>query len=400
METLHVALIGFGTVGKGVYESIGKQREQLEALLRKKVSIEAILIQNGEIKREVDDRVLVTTDVDELLNLPKLDVVFEAIIGVEPAHTYLSRFIEKGCHVITANKELLATSGNELRKLAEKHNVGLRYEAAVAASIPILSTLREGIRSNQIKEISGILNGTSNFILNECQVSGLSFEEALRLAQEKGYAEADPTNDVDGWDAFYKILILSDLVYGKQPEWESISRKGIREVTSFDIKKAEALGLRIKHIANLRLQKEEPVITVESVAVSEAHPFFNVTGVNNALSVAGNLAGNITLTGPGAGADPTASAMVEDLLSIDRNSTEPVYYSQIEKGNAVEEDFLLIGDDSEVRGLEVLPTSEKGAYYVTGKRSEVEALLEHSKASLYPLQGLTLNHSTSRLAVV
>ncbi|WP_377887863.1 homoserine dehydrogenase [Alkalihalobacillus sp. R86527] len=401
MDTLHVALIGFGTVGKGVYKSIEKQRGQLESLLQKKISIEAILIKNDELEREVDENTLVTTELEELLNLPQLDIVFEAINGVEPAETYLSRLIEKGCHIITANKELLATSGNDLRKLAVKHNVGLRYEAAVAASIPILSTLREGIRSNQVKEISGILNGTSNFILNELQEKEISFDEALQLAQEKGYAEADPSNDIDGWDAFYKILILSDIVYGRQPKWENITRKGIRDVASFDIKKAEALGLRIKHIANLSLIAGEPVITVESVAISSTHPFFNITGVNNAIKVSGNLAGDITLQGPGAGAEPTASAMIEDLLSIDRNSSDAVCYSRREKAEREDRNFMLIGEDGALRDLNFLPSSEEGAYYATGNRSEIEASLRlFPHVRIYPLQETVEHRFTSQLKVV
>ncbi|MCA0986683.1 homoserine dehydrogenase [Guptibacillus algicola] len=400
MDTLHVALIGFGTVGKGIYQCIEKQREQLESLLQKKISIDAILIKNAELQREVDEGTVVTTEFDELLNLPQLDVVFEAINGVEPAETYLSRLIEKGCHIVTANKELLATSGSRIRELAATHKVGLRYEASVAASIPILSTLREGVRSNQLSEISGILNGTSNFILNELQEKGITFEEALRVAQDKGYAEADPKNDIDGWDAFYKILILSDIVYGQQPKWENVVRKGISDVTSFDIKKAEAIGLRIKHTANLSLSAEGPVISVEPVAISNTHPFFNVTGVNNAVCVSSNLAGDITLQGPGAGAEPTASAMIEDLLSLHRNSTDAVYYSSLEKAEDGDQNFLLIGDDAALSNLTFLPSSEEGAYYATGNRRDIEAALQtHPHVKVYPMYG-TENRLTPQIELI
>ncbi|MBN8209939.1 homoserine dehydrogenase [Bacillus sp. NTK071] len=401
VETLHVALIGFGTVGKGIYESIEEQREQLESLLDKKVSIDAILIKDGDLEREVDNKLMLTTNVEDLLSLPQLDVVFEAIIGVEPARTYLAKFIEKGCHVVTANKELLAHKGKELRSLATKHKVGLRYEAAVAASIPILSTLREGLKSNQIQEINGILNGTSNFILSELQREGISFKQALNEAKEKGYAEADPTNDIEGWDAFYKILILSDIVYGEQPEWERIIRKGINEVTSADIKKAEALGFRIKHIASLTSTVDGPVISVEPVAVTSSHPFFHITGVNNALQVSGNLAGSITLNGPGAGAYPTASAMIEDLLSLYRNSSEGVFYSRSQENKSEVDDWLLLGDIPEGLMIELLPLSEKDAYYASGKRSDIESYLEQKPfIKLYPIKGPIEKSDISNLALV
>lgn len=401
VETLHVALIGFGTVGKGIYESIEEQRQQLESLLGKTISIDAILIKNGDIDRGVDNKVLLTTNVEDLLSLPQLDVVFEAIIGVEPARTYLAKFIEKGCHIVSANKELLAHKGKELRSLATKYKVGLRYEAAVAASIPILSTLREGMKSNQIQEISGILNGTSNFILSELHQKEISFEQALNEAKEKGYAEADPTNDIEGWDAFFKILILSDLVYGQQPEWDRIIRRGIDEVTSADIKKAESIGFRIKHIASLTPSTDGPVISVEPVAVTSTHPFFHVAGVNNALQVTGNLAGSITLNGPGAGAYPTASAMIEDLLSLYRNSSESVFYSRFNENRAEVADWLLLGDISDVMSTEILPLSEKGAYYASGKRSDIESYLEKNPfLKLYPLKGLIKKHDRSNLVLV
>ncbi|WP_347548940.1 homoserine dehydrogenase [Pseudalkalibacillus hwajinpoensis] len=401
MESIHIALIGFGTVGKGIYESIHEQREQLESLLQRKVIVEGVLIKDGNVKREIDDEVLLTTNIDDLLGLPNLDVVFEAINGVEPARTYLSKCIQRGCHIVTANKELMAHKGNELRNLAANQKVGLRFEAAVAASIPILSTLREGLKSNQIQQISGILNGTSNFILTEVQQKNISFEHGLKLAQEYGYAEADPTNDIEGWDAFYKILILSDLVYGKQPDWDDVVRKGISEVTSSDINKAEALGLRIKHTATIVPDIKGPIISVEPVALTPSHPFFHVTGVNNCLQLTGNLAGEITLQGPGAGAFPTASAMIEDFLSLYRNSSETRFYSKAEGEDERNNEWLLLGDITEADHQNILPMVEQGAYYMSGKRSEVEDFLrKFSQVNFYPIHGQFAKSLLSQLVAI
>ena len=243
-------------------------------------------------------------------------MVVDAIVGIEPGFTYVRKAIERGCHVITANKEMFAHHGKELMDLASKHQASIGFEATVAGGIPIIQTLRKLLNVNRITKVEGIINGTSNFILTNMREKGLSFAEVLKTAQENGYAEADPTNDVEGFDAYFKAIILSHVVYGEGPKPENIVRKGISQITTEDINQATSLGLKYKHIAKLEKQGNEIQCHVEPVLISSDHPFYSVEGVQNAISIEADIVGNITLLGPGAGKLPTASAIIEDFLHL------------------------------------------------------------------------------------
>ncbi|PFG04785.1 homoserine dehydrogenase [Bacillus sp. es.034] len=317
MSAINVALLGFGTVGQGVYEAIDTHQERLKEVLGKEVKIRAILIKDPSKQRGIDPAIRVTTDYKDILDIPDLHVIFEAIVGEEPTYTYVTQAIEKGIHVITANKAMFAKYGPELLKKASNKGVSLGFEATTAGGVPVIGTIRQLLKVNEIRSIQGILNGTSNFILSQMRKKGLSFETALKQAQEKGYAEADPTSDIEGYDAFYKLLILSQTAFGRQPDWKDIRRKGITHLTAEWLQAAESFRLRFKHVGSLERDGFNRINGgVEPILVHDTHPFYGVEDVENAISLKGSLVGRITLLGPGAGKFPTGSAMVEDFLSL------------------------------------------------------------------------------------
>jgi homoserine dehydrogenase len=320
MTVIKVAVLGFGTVGEGVYRTIQSHAEVLKAVLGMRVEVAAVLIKNKQKKRNISDDVLITDDFDEILKLPQLDVVVEAIVGKEPTFTFLQKAIKRGCHIITANKEMFAHHGKELFELAEDNKVSVGFEATVAGGIPIIQTLRQLLKINRVHQVQGILNGTSNFILTEMREKGLSFAAALLQAQENGYAEADPTNDVEGLDAFYKTMILSRIAFGVEPYWKDVEIEGITSITSELIEAAETLGLRFKHIASISKVDNQITGTVKPALIGKSHPFYHVEGVENAVNVHTDIVGRITLQGPGAGMFPTASAVMEDLVYVCQNN--------------------------------------------------------------------------------
>lgn len=322
LSSIRVAILGFGTVGEGVYKTIASHQKELTAILGKKVEVTAVLIRNQKKIRDISANVLVTTDFEEILRLPKLDIVMEAIVEQEPSFSYLKKAIAQGCHIITANKEMFAHHGKELLELARKKNVSIGFEATVAGGIPIIQTLRQLFHVNRMNQVQGILNGTSNFILTEMREKKQSFAAALKQAQQNGFAESDPTNDIEGIDAFYKLMILSKISFGQEPDWQQVELQGITKITSSLIETAEKLGLRFKHIATVRTNGKGVIGSVKPVLVAKNHPFYAIEGVQNAVNVQSDIVGSITLQGPGAGMFPTASAMIEDLVFVVKNKAE------------------------------------------------------------------------------
>lgn len=346
MKEIKIALLGLGTVGSGVYSSIAERKEKLEELLGSKIKFSGILIKDLSKPRVPIDQVPLTAEFEEAIGQEVPDVVIEAIGGIEPAKTYIKHSLEAGCHVISANKDLIARHGEELAELAAANGVRFAYEASVGGGIPILRTLRELLRINKIQHVEAILNGTSNFILTYMRTTGSSFEEALALAQEKGYAEPDPTNDIEGLDAFYKAMVLSKWIYGQQPSWEEVQVTGIGGVLLEELQLGEQLGLRLKHLVVLN---DSLGLQVQPVFVDSSHPLYGVEGVDNAVRVQTDLLGCLTLQGPGAGAEATASAIVEDFLSIyetrDVYTEKPAVSGITEQpGENEESTYLLLGD--------------------------------------------------------
>ncbi|MFI8688229.1 homoserine dehydrogenase [Rossellomorea sp. NPDC077527] len=388
MSVINVAILGFGTVGQGVCEAIETHQDRLKEALGKEVKVRAILIKDPTKKREINPSIKVTTEFKDILEIPDLHVIFEAIVGEEPCYTYLSEAIEKGIHIVTANKAMFAKYGPDLLEKALNHGVSVGFEATTAGGIPVIGTIRQLIKVNEIRSIQGILNGTSNFILSQMRKQGLSFEAALKQSQEKGYAEADPTSDIEGYDAFYKLLILSQTAFGRQPEWKDVRRKGITHLTAEWLQAAESFRLRFKHVGSLerdgfnRIKGE-----VKPILVHDTHPFYGVEDVENAVSLKGSLVGRVTLLGPGAGKRPTGSAMVEDFLSLIQGKytdspESTVHNEEIREGSSGQWVLRVRANEEYQSWITLFTLKDRiqlGSHlyvFVEGKKEDIEALLQ------------------------
>lgn len=317
MESIKVAILGFGTVGEGVYRILNERKEEIKKETGYTIDIVSIFVRDTEKERFPTPGTKITDDIQEVLSNPDIDVVFEAIVGEEPAYTYLSEAIEKGCHVITANKAMFAKHGPALLKHAAFRGVHCSYEATTAGGVPIIRTVTNLSPADRVQRIRGILNGTSNFILTKMREERIPFEAALQEAQELGYAEADPTDDISGKDAFRKLMILSALAFGSQPDWKDVSIVGIDKVTTEEVSDALKGNLRYRHVADISVDVNGNLQgTVGPILIGSDHPLYGVDGVDNAIIVDTDYLGSLTLIGPGAGMYPTASAMVGDFLQI------------------------------------------------------------------------------------
>lgn len=317
MPTIQAAILGFGTVGEGIYRILAERKQQIEETTGCAVQVKYILVKDVQKERVPTPGTIVTDQIQHILQDQDIDVIFEAIVGAEPAHTYLCEAIDRGCHIITANKTMFALHGPDLLRRAETKNVQVGFEATTAGGVPIILTIKNLLTGDRIQRIQGILNGTSNFILTKMREDDLSFKEALLQAQAYGYAEADPTDDISGMDAFRKLMILSELTFGEQPQWETIKRAGIESLTHEDVIEAKRQKLRYRHIADITVDEAGQLVgSVGPVLVGSDHPFYGIDGVDNSIIVETEYLGKLTLTGPGAGMYPTGSAMVNDLIHI------------------------------------------------------------------------------------
>lgn len=315
MPSIKVALLGFGTVGEGIYRILTERKIEIKQQTGCEIDIVAILVRDTAKVRLATPGVKVTGDIQEIMMNPDIDFIFEAIVGEEPAYTYLSDAIEKGFHVITANKKMFAKHGPALLKHAEFRGVQVGYEATTAGGVPIIRTVKNLLPADRVRRIRGILNGTSNFILTKMREEKIPFKAALIEAQKLGYAEADPNDDVSGKDAFRKLMILSALSFGAQPVWRDIPIVGIEGVTIEDVSEALIGKLRYRHIADISID-EKGVLrgSVGPVLIGPDNPLYGVDGVDNAIIVETDYLGSLTLVGPGAGMYPTASAVIGDFL--------------------------------------------------------------------------------------
>jgi len=319
-----VGIIGFGTVGAGTVKVIF----QNSGLIKKRtgLDIEIAKIADLDIKRDRGIRLpegILTTDASEIIDDPGIDIVVELIGGIRPAKDFILRAIRNKKHVVTANKALLAEEGEEIFQEAKRNGVMLGFEASVAGGIPIIKVVREGLVANRFLSIYGIINGTSNYILTRMTAEGLSFKEALSEAQRLGYAEADPTLDVEGIDASHKLTILASLAFGIPLSYKSIYREGITGITPLDINFAKELGYRIKLLAIAKLADGELELRVHPTMVPEDYLISKVDGVFNAIYVEGDAVGPTLYYGRGAGDMPTGSAVVSDIVDIAKRLSSP-----------------------------------------------------------------------------
>ncbi|WEG13762.1 homoserine dehydrogenase [Pullulanibacillus sp. KACC 23026] len=314
---INICLLGFGTVGSSVYNLIQTRKEALRELLGDDLSITHLVIKDTGQKRDIDESVQLSIDFLSAIKSGTIDLVIEAIVGVEPAFTYIKSALEHGIPVITANKEMFAERGVVLRQLAKENQTVIGYEATVAGGIPIIRTITDLLHVNKVSRIEGILNGTSNFILTDMRSHLHSFKKSLKAAQDLGYAEADPTSDIKGYDAFYKLMILCQDVFGKQPNREEVTRIGIEGLTSEDLHEAAKKGGRMKLVAEAFIDDSGRIhASITPKFIDKSHPLYGVEGVENAVTVHTDLLGALTLKGPGAGGMPTASAILEDITRI------------------------------------------------------------------------------------
>ena len=319
-RTIHAALLGLGTVGTGVYKVIKGQEQEMEAKLGSQVKIKKILVRNLEKARaKVEDPSVLTNSWDEIINAPEIDLVIELMGGIEPARTYILSALEAGKHVVSANKDLIAVHGKELFDMAETHHVDFLFEAAVAGGIPIIRPLKQCLAGNHMREVMGIVNGTTNFILTKMTQEGMEFKEALALATELGYAEADPTADIEGLDAGRKVAILASVAFNSRVVFDDVYIEGITKISAKDIRYAKEMGCDIKLLGVARNTEEGIEAYVCPMLIPSFHPLASVNDSYNAVFVNGDAVENAMFFGRGAGELPTASAVVGDVFDIARN---------------------------------------------------------------------------------
>ena len=322
MVPIRVGLLGLGTVGRGTYELLRRNQHEIARRAGRGIEITAVAVRDVEKARAiVGNDVSVSSDCNDVVSDPEIDIVVELMGGYEPARVLALDAIARGKHVVTANKALLARHGNELFDAARAQGVMLAFEAAVAGGIPIIKALREGLTANRIEWIAGIINGTSNFILSEMRSRGVSFDAALKDAQRLGYAEADPTFDVEGVDAAHKLAILSSIAFGVPINFDAAYTEGITHLAKEDIKYAEQLGYRIKLLGITKRTVNGIELRVHPTLVPLQRLIANVEGAMNAILIKGDAVGVTLYYGAGAGSEPTASAVVADLVDVTRLHT-------------------------------------------------------------------------------
>lgn len=376
MRELNVALLGLGTVGSGVVKIIEENREQIKETMNKDINIRHILVRDKSRQRPINvSSYHLTEDIDEILNDDSIDIIVEVMGGIEPTVDWLKRALSQKKHVVTANKDLLAVHLNVLEDLAQENDVALKYEASVAGGIPIVNAINNGLNANNISKFMGILNGTSNFILSKMTKEQTSFEAALDEAKALGFAEADPTDDVEGIDSARKVVITSYLSFNQVINLNDVDRRGISDVESEDIQVADQLGYKIKLIGKGTYENGQVQASVAPTFINKAHQLAAVEDEFNAIYVIGDAVGETMFYGKGAGSLATGSAVVSDLLNVTLNfetnlhTLPPHFELKTEKTKE-------LMDESETVSLK-----EKESYYVVVQTdgeevNKVETLLK------------------------
>ena len=320
MKKINVGIVGFGTVGTGTAKILIENSLLIEERVGTPIVVKKIADHDIEKPREINvDPAILTKDANEILNDPEIDIVVELIGGYGYAKEFILKAIDKGKHVVTANKALLAVHGDEIFRAAYRKGVDIGFEASVGGGIPIIRALKEGLVANRIESIYGIVNGTTNYILTKMTAEGKKFGDVLKKAQEKGYAETDPTFDVEGVDAAHKLAVLISLAYGVRIRFEDIYTEGISKITPLDIEFAREFGYRIKLLAITKDDRGKIEARVHPTMLKESAMLANVDGVFNAIYVTGDAVGSTMFYGRGAGMMPTGSAVVSDIADIARN---------------------------------------------------------------------------------
>lgn len=321
MKPINIGLLGLGTVGGGTLTVLRRNAEEITRRAGREIRVVRAAVRDLEKARALAGDLPLTTNPFDVVDDPAIDIVVELIGGLEPARELVLQAIANGKHVVTANKHLVAKFGNEIFAAAQARGVMVAFEAAVAGGIPIIKALREGLTANRIEWLAGIINGTSNFILTEMRDKGAAFEDVLKEAQRLGYAEADPTFDIEGIDAAHKLTILSAIAFGIPMQFDRAYTEGISKLTREDVQYAEELGYRIKLLGIARRAENGIELRVHPTLIPERRLIANVDGAMNAVLVLGDAVGPTLYYGAGAGAEPTASAVVADLIDVTRLHT-------------------------------------------------------------------------------
>lgn len=319
MEDIKIAILGAGTVGTGVYKLMNRQKDEMIHKIGRNMSISKILVRNKNKEREGIDSSLLTDDFNDILNDESISIVVEVMGGIEPAKTYIAEALKRGKHIVTANKDLMASNGHELMELAKENKCDILFEAAVAGAIPIIRPLKQCLAGNYISEIMGIVNGTTNFILTKMTREGMEFCDALKMAQELGYAEADPTADIEGYDAGRKIAIMASIAFNTRVTFEDVYTEGITKITAKDIKYAKDMDCDIKLLGVARNTETGIEVKVHPMLIPSSHPLASVNDSFNAVFVHGDAVDDAMFMGRGAGELPTASAVMGDIIDVARN---------------------------------------------------------------------------------
>ncbi len=319
-NTIQIALLGLGTVGTGAYKIVQQQKPEMQQKLNTDLNIKKILVRNLEkASKKVADPSVLTNDWNEIINDDEIQIIIEVMGGLEPAGTFIRQALEKGKRVVTANKDLIAERGDELIEIAEANNTDLLFEAAVAGGIPIIAPLKHSLNANYITEILGIVNGTTNFILTQMDQKGMEFMDALKLASDLRYAEADPTADIEGLDAGRKVAIMASLAFNTKVTFKDVYTEGITKLTRTDFAYAKDFGYVIKLIGVARSTAEGVEARVHPMLIPQSHPLAAVADSYNAVFVHGDAVDDVMFYGRGAGEMPTASAIMGDVFEVARD---------------------------------------------------------------------------------
>ncbi len=330
MRKINIGLLGYGTVGSGVTSIIQKNSYDINTRTEADIRVKTALVKDLSKTRAESKDILFTNKAADILDDPEIDIVVEVMGGIEPARTYIITALNNGKNVVTANKDLLAAYGQELFEVAQKNKRDLYYEASVAGGIPIIAALRQSLTANRISSLIGIINGTTNYILSSMTDQGRDYDDVLREAQDLGYAEADPTSDIEGLDAARKLAILSTIAFNTRVTIDDVFSEGISKVSKEDIKYADELNCVIKLLAIAKNQEEGIEVRVHPALLPKNHPLATVNGVYNAIYVVGDAVGETMFYGKGAGSLPTGSAVVADIIQIARDQESSAGLSDCE----------------------------------------------------------------------
>lgn len=334
-----IAVLGYGTVGSGVVEVLETNKDSITKRAGREIEVKSVLDLRDFPGDPIQEKIV--HDVDVIINDPEIEVVVEVMGGVEPAFTFVKRALEAGKSVCTSNKALVAAHGPELLEMAKKRNHNFMFEASVGGGIPIIRPLNQSLTADEITKITGILNGTTNYILTKMDKEGSTYEETLKEAQELGYAERNPEADVEGFDACRKIAILTSLAYGSTVKFEEIRTEGITKITTKDFKYAEKLGYVVKLLATSCKENDKVYAITAPFMINSTHPLYNVNDVLNGIYIHGNVIGNVMFFGAGAGKLPTASAVVADVVDCVKHKGKNVMtvwsVEKLELGDADDE---------------------------------------------------------------